>query len=197
MPSYMWMPPVHQQHKESMLHQTKGVSICPHTFGCPHLFGYPLYVWMPPICLDATICLDAPPYVWMPSCMFGHPMFALPLSLDTPLYGCLPHVFGHPLYVWMPSICLGVPVYVWMLPNVCWHPKVWGTSKHMGVSKCMGAYGHPLSMTKHAFFVMYMYSRHPNIFPTPGGIQPYGGHPTIWGIQTYRSVHTYSGGIQT
>ena len=52
--------PVHQQHKERMFCQTKGVSICPHTFGCPQ------YVWMPPICLDAlhmfgcpTVCLDA------------------------------------------------------------------------------------------------------------------------------------------
>ena len=30
-----WMPPVHAQHKESMLCQTDRVSICPHTFGCP------------------------------------------------------------------------------------------------------------------------------------------------------------------
>ena len=37
----VWMPPAHAQHKESMLCQTKGVSICPHTFGCP-------IVWMPP-----------------------------------------------------------------------------------------------------------------------------------------------------
>ena len=30
----VWIPPVHVQHKESMLCQTKGVSICPNTFGC-------------------------------------------------------------------------------------------------------------------------------------------------------------------
>ena len=28
----VWMPPVHTQHKESMLCHTKGVSICAHTF---------------------------------------------------------------------------------------------------------------------------------------------------------------------
>ena len=61
---YVWMLPVHTQHKESMLCHTKGVSICAHTFGyphnfeCPHIFGYPLYVWMPPIC--GGWCLEAP-----------------------------------------------------------------------------------------------------------------------------------------
>ena len=43
----VWMPPIHSQHKESMLCHTKGVSICPHTFGCPHMCGCTLYVWMP------------------------------------------------------------------------------------------------------------------------------------------------------
>ena len=117
-PLYVWMPPVHTQNKESMLCQTKGVSIYTHTFGCPicldaspvrldaPMFGCPLYiwippyVWMPPACLDAPICLNTPlclilqyvwtpPYVWMPSCMFG-----------------CPHMFGHPLYVWMLCVCL-------------------------------------------------------------------------------------------
>ena len=37
---YVWMPPVHTQHKESMLCHTKGVHM-------PHTFGYP-------------ICLDTP-----------------------------------------------------------------------------------------------------------------------------------------
>ena len=67
-PSYVLMPPVHTQHKESMFCQTKGVPICP-------------------------IHLDAP------------------------------YVRTSP-YVWMPSICLAAPLYVWMLPNVWWHPKV-------------------------------------------------------------------------
>ena len=53
-PPYVWMPPVHPQHKERMLCLTKGVSICPHTFGPPIL-------WMPPVCLDAPICLVGAP----------------------------------------------------------------------------------------------------------------------------------------
>ena len=77
-----------------------------------------------------------------------------------------------------------------------------------GASKCMGAYGHPLSLTKHELFVLYMYSRHPNIFQTYGGIQTYGVHPNIWecphiqGASKHRSNQTYRGvskhmGIQT
>ena len=98
MPPYIWMPPVHKQHKESILCQTKGVSICPHTFGCPICLDAPavclnapkcldgfLYVWMPPYVWTPPVCLDTP-HVWMPTCMFGHPpMFALP-----DMFGCLP-----------------------------------------------------------------------------------------------------------
>ena len=32
-----------------------------------------------------------------------------------------------------------------------------GAFKHMGASKCMGTHGHPLSLRKHAFFVLCMY----------------------------------------
>ena len=49
MPHMFGYHPVHTQHKESILYQTKGVSICPHTLGCP------TYVWIPPICLDGGI----------------------------------------------------------------------------------------------------------------------------------------------
>ena len=51
-----------------------------------------------------------------------------------------------------------------------------GASKHeghpniQGSSKCMGAYGHSLSVTKYAFFVLCMYVGHPNIK----------GYPNIW-----------------
>ena len=60
----------------------------------------------------------------------------------------------------------------------------------------MGAYGHPLSLTKHAFFVLCMYRGHPNIW----GIQTYGaskdmgmskhtgGYPNMKGIQTYGGI---------
>ena len=76
----------------------------------------------------------------------------------------------------------------------------------MGASKCMGAYGHPLSLTKHAFFVLCMYRGHPNIIKTYGGIQIYRdvqtyreayGDPNIqWTIQTYGDIQKYRG-IQT
>ena len=49
----VWMPPVHKQYKESMLCQTKGVSICPIHLDAPIYLDGCLYVWMPSICLDA------------------------------------------------------------------------------------------------------------------------------------------------
>ena len=57
-------------------HQTKGVSICPHTFGCPHMFGCPC-IFGCSLCLNAPVCLDSPnvwmpPYIWM---MFGCPLY--------------------------------------------------------------------------------------------------------------------------
>ena len=52
------MPPVNAQHKESMLCQTKEVSICP-----PYIW-MPLYVWTPPY---VWMCLMfwCPSYDWM------------------------------------------------------------------------------------------------------------------------------------
>ena len=123
---YVWMPYVHTQHKESMLCQTKGVSICPTCLETPSvcwmaflcLHG-PLYVWMPPICL-VVHCMfgylhmfGCPlyvwvPYVWMPPVfldnphMSGHPPVCLDASLyvwASPMFGCLPCVDA-PLYVW-------------------------------------------------------------------------------------------------
>ena len=136
-------PPVHTQHKESMLCHTKGVSICPHTFGCPCMFGcqicvdtllyvwkHPKYVWMPPVCLDTLLCLDD---VWMPPEHTQHKESMLchtkgvslctrhldaPICLDTPPV-CLdaPYVWTHPLYVWMPP-------YVWIVPCMFECPHV-------------------------------------------------------------------------
>ena len=127
MPPYVWttpyvgMPPVHTQHKESMLCQTKGVSLCPHTFvhyptcldppcmfGCPHIldiphmFGHPHmfgppymfdvpYFWTPPYVSLSLVCLDATICLGAP-CMFGQPH----LCLDTP-------------YMFVCPICLDVP----------------------------------------------------------------------------------------
>ena len=134
-PSICLDAPVHTQHKISMLYQTKGVSIYPHTFGWPQYVWMsliclastlyvciPSYVWMSPVCLSAPICLDTPvslhaPYVWTPLCMFGCPH----------MFGCTPCMFGCPSYVWMASCmfgCLfmfgcphmfGQPLYVWMM----------------------------------------------------------------------------------
>ena len=108
MPPYICIPPVHKQHKESMLCQTKGVSICPHRFRCHHMLGYHLYVGMPPLCLDAAICLDAPPV-----CLNATLCLNTPICLDTPVCLDVLHMFGFPLCVWM-----------WV-------------SKHMAVSKCI------------------------------------------------------------
>ena len=93
----VWMPHVHTQHKESMLCHTKGVSICPHTFGCPHMFGCILCMFGWP-----CVCLNAP--------MFGHP-----LCLDAPyMFGCF-NMFGHPNM-------FGCPPYVYH----CWqHFLAW------------------------------------------------------------------------
>ena len=75
--------PVHTQHKESMLCQTKGVSICPHTFGFNHMSGCLLYIWMHP-----HVCMT--PYFWMP-----------PVCLDAPhMFGCTTRMFGCPPNVW-------------------------------------------------------------------------------------------------
>ena len=119
MPPYIWMPPGHIQHKESMLFQTKGVSICP-----IHL-DVIICLDAPPVCLDAPICLDGllyvwmPPYVWMPTCMFGHPPCLhspyvwMPPYVWTPLcmVGC-PHMFGHS------PVCFDA-LHIFGHPTVC------------------------------------------------------------------------------
>ena len=132
MPPYICMPPVHKQHKESMLCQTKGVSICPHRFRCHHMLGYHLYVGMPPLCLDAAICLDAPPVCFnatlclnTPICLDTPVCLDVPICLDTficldahlyvwtyPIPTCLdtPFMFGCPPYVWLPPVCLDVGI---------------------------------------------------------------------------------------
>ena len=94
-----------------------GVSICPHTFGCPlyinntnkacfvrlRVVHMPPYIWMPTVCIDAAICLDAPPV-----CLNVLICLDAPICLDGPLYvwmsQCLdtPHMFGYHLYVWTP-----------------------------------------------------------------------------------------------
>ena len=100
---YVWMPPVHTQHKESMLCQTKAVSICPIHLDSYICLDASLYVGMPPICLVtlhvwmapymfgcppyASLYVWTPPYVWVP-------LFGFPCMHEHPhRFGC-PHIFG-------------------------------------------------------------------------------------------------------
>ena len=57
-PPYVWMPPVHTQYKGSMLCQTVGVSICPHTF-----VHHPVCL-NTPLCSDASKCTGASKGMW-------------------------------------------------------------------------------------------------------------------------------------
>ena len=112
-------------------------------------------------------------------------------------------------------------------PNIWGHSNIQEASKNMGASKCMGAYGDSLSVTKHAFFVLCIYGGHPNInqiyrgcpniwgCQTKGTIQTYGhpniqgvskhtgtsnhtgGHPNIWGVSKHIGVSKHTGGTQT
>ena len=128
----------------------------------PHMFGCPLYIHNTKYALSDKGGVHLPPihldsqYVWMLPCMFGSP-----ICLDTPcMFGCS--------YVWIPPICLDAPHYVWiphmfgwllygwMAPKCMEQPKVLAASKHMGHVKMYGA------------------------------IKPYGGHPNMRGVQTYR-----------
>ena len=126
---------------------------------------------MPPLHSDAPICLDAPS-------MFG-----------CPLYVRCHHMFGYPPYVWVPHCMFGhcqmyggIQRYEghpnWGCPNIQWHLNIWG---HPNV---WGQMDTPQS--EKACFLCIVY------------VQQASKHlPNIWGIQTYGSVHTYSGGIQT
>ena len=112
--------------------------------------------------------------------------------------GCHPNIWGHPNIQGVIQTYAGIQSYKG-IQIYGGHPNIWGASN------CMGAYGHPLSLIKHAFFVLCMYRGHPNIIKTyrehpniwgmpkhTGGIQTYVGvskhmgHPYIWGVQTYR-----------
>ena len=169
MPPYICMPPVHKQHKESMLCQTKGVSICPHRFRCHHMLGYHLCVGMPPLCLDAAICLDAPPV-----CLNATLCCNTPICLDTPVCLDVPicldifiYLDAH-LYVWTYPICLHssyvwMPLYVWV-SSIFGHPPVW-----LDIPTCLDT-------------------------PCMFGCPPYVWLPPVCldvGIQTYGSVQMY------
>ena len=86
----------------------------------------------------------------------------------------------------------GVQTY-WSIQTYRMHPHIWGNPN------VWGAYGHSLHVTKHAFFVFCTYgaSKH---YPNIQGVSKHlnmGTSKHVGEIQIYRSVHTYSGGIQT
>ena len=145
------------------------------------------------------------PPVWTPLCVVR----------------CPPHAWTHP------SI-FGCPPYVWLCPVCLDALQMYGASKGMrdiqtygsvqryrGHPNVWGAYDSPLLSDKACFLLLYINSRHPNIFQT------YKGHPNIlecpniqeaskhrdaqtyrglskhWGIQTYRRCIQIYGGVQT
>ena len=160
MPPYICMSPIHKQHKESMLCQTKGLSICPHRFRCHHMLGYQLYVGMPPLRLDAAICLDAPPVCLnatlclnTPICLDTPVCLDVPICLDTFIYlDAHLYVWTYPIclhspYVWMPlyvwvSLSLDTPLYGWTSPHV-WTPPVYLDVLHMFGFPCVFGCGYP------------------------------------------------------
>ena len=151
----VWMPPVHAQYKESMLSQTKGVSICLNTFGCPpyvwmpslyvwmtpyvwtpqHMFGCPLYVLISPMCLDTPIYLDAPLYVWM--------MFGCLFYIYNTRKACIVRLRGCPYapICWVHLCMFGCSLYAWVLPYVWMHPLYVWMSPYVWMAACM--FGHP------------------------------------------------------
>ena len=102
---------------------------------------------------------------------------------------------GIQIYGWCPNI--------WGHPNIqVVHPNIWWIFKHTGCIhtyggiQMYGAYGHPLSVTKHAFYVLCMYRGHPNITQTYSRVFKHvGASKHMEGVQTWvASKHT--GGIQ-
>ena len=175
---YVWMPAVHIQHKESMLCQTEGVSICTHTFGCPH-------VWIPhmfgsPICLDASVCLDTPnifgcpSYLWMLPYIWQHPN----IQGGSQTYG------GHPNIQGGVQTCVGHQPYREVYKHRG-NPNIQGASKHMGECKHGGVQTYRLT------------SKHMGVSKHMGASKHTGGHPNIWGHSDMWGIQTYRGYIQT
>ena len=227
----VWMPAVHKQHKESMLCQTKGVSIYslyiympPYVWMPTCMLGHPPvclddpYVWMspyictPPICLDtpiyldaSSVCLDTPNMFGCPicvdtpnmfgclhifgyiPCMFGYPhMFGCPNMFGCPhIFGLTPCKFGHP-YVWMPPVCLDTPICLDAPIQLVTSKHTGVASRHVGASKCNGAYRHPLSLQNMLSLCC----------ACTGDSQTYGGHPNIHeGVQTCEGHLTIQRGV--
>ena len=171
----VWIPTVHIQHKESMLCQTEGMSICP-----LYIWMHP-YVWMPPVCLDIPIYLDTT-HVWMSLIpldapyIWGHPNMqgaAKHMESIQTYRGCA-NMWGIQPYrgvskhrgqaniwgsanIWgCPNIQVGIQAYGGIqtygrCQNIWEHPNIQGV--HPSI---LGAYGYPLTLTKYAFCVVYV-----------------------------------------
>ena len=177
----VWMPALHIQQKESMLCQTEGVSICPHTFGCPLYIWTPPYVWMFLIPFDAHTLGGIQTYRGQPNIWrtFKHTggdqtCWASDNTEQCPNIGSTQTCKGHP-NIWVSAnIQVGIQAYggfqtyggiqtyrghpnIWEHPNIQGvHLNIWQHLHIQGASKWMGAYGHPLSLAKRAFFVFCM-----------------------------------------
>ena len=207
------MPPVHPQHKESMLCQTKGVSICPHTFGCFHMFGCPSmfdapYFLMPLMFGWLHVSLDAP---HMPPCMLQHPymfgcppylwmMFGCPLYIHNTKKACFvrlgvsicTHTFGCPLYInnkkkacFVRLRGVHMPPYIWM-PPICLDAAICldAPPVHLNAPICLDA---PyVWMALHVWMSSICFAV-PCMFGCP---------PNVWGIQRYEDIQIY-GVVQT
>ena len=124
-PTFVWMPPVHTQHKESMLCQTKGCPYAPinlddpicldglFMFGWPHMLGHHPYVWMPSVCWDTPIFLDTSLYVWMsPYVWIPTVCLDTPICLDAPtIYLDAPYVWIAPCMFGCQPVCLDAPMF--------------------------------------------------------------------------------------
>ena len=128
------------------------------------------------------------------------------------LYSQCLHFEWSCLFMEIPNEHMGHANIHGMHPNTWGHPNIFRclASRHMGAYKCIGDIWTPLSLTKHSFFVLYMYSRHPNIIQTYGGVQTYGRYPNIqeaskhmwgcsniWGHHNTQGASKHTGGIQT
>ena len=136
----------------------------------------PSYVWMSLIPLDATIHLAASkhtegqPNIWRAS---KHTGGIQTWGISNHTQGC-PNIRGTQTYGGNPNMrgvqtwgCQNIQVSIQTYrgcPNIGWHLNIQGTPKHTGGIQMYGAYGQPLSLTKHAFFVLCMCRRHPNIW---------------------------------
>ena len=117
---YVWIPPVHTQHIESMLCHTKWVSICPIHLDAPIGVDAPCMFGWSPVCLNVPICLEQPvclhaPHVWTP-----------PICLDAPICLDTTHIFGYSHMFGYPAVCLGCPHMCSTAGNTFQHAAMFG-----------------------------------------------------------------------